>query len=276
MIGGGLWADIERQLQRAMHQLGRPGDERHDGIHQARKALRRTRAVLALAVPAWAAAESTPAAVRAAGTVRRADAELRRLCRGLSSLRDADALRDALLHLTQEAVLGPIEFARLCQPVEALRQRRLEAALQRDPEFTRRRARIARVAELLAGLPWPEVAATVAIEAHAQARERLEKARRRARRSTDPEVWHRLRRRLRRLRQQEQVLARAAPELGLHTEGLDVLATTMGLAQDHALLLAHSRRAGVFAAADRATLRRLVEPLYTAALDATARALARG
>lgn len=281
MVGKGLWADLERQLQRAIHQLGRPGDARHDGIHQARKALRRSRAVLALAAPSWnrpprraADAAADPAHRHAAGVLHRADAELRRLCRGLSSLRDADALQDALLHLVRDAVIGPLEGERLGVPVLALRQRRLDAALARDPDFVRRRQRIAKVAAALGALPWAEVASDSVVEAHAQARQRLEKARRRARRSNDPEDGHRLRRRLRRLRQQEQVLARAAPDLALRTEGLEALATQMGLAQDHALLLAHCRRAGVFAARDRATLRRLVEPLYAEARECTAAALA--
>jgi len=280
MVGGGLSADIERQLQRAIHQLGRPGDARHDGIHQARKALRRSRAALALAAPAWQGApraadgEACPASLRVAAVLRRADAELRQLCRGLSSLRDADALQDALLHLVRDAVIGPLEGDRLAVPVLALRQGRLDAALARDPDFARRRQRIAKVAASLASLPWAEVTAGSVVQAHAVSRKRLEKARRRARRSSDPEDGHRLRRRLRRLRQQEQVLARAAPELGLRSEGLDTLATQMGLAQDHALLLAHCRRAGVFAARDRATLRRLVEPLYADARGSTAAALA--
>jgi len=280
MVGSGLWMDIERQLQRAIHQLGRPGDARHDGIHQARKALRRSRAVLALAAPAWsrpsraADADESPLQQRAADVLRRADAELRLLCRGLSSLRDADALQDALLHLVRDAVIGPLEGERLGIPVLALRQRRLDAALARDPDFARRRQRIAKVAATLSTLPWADVAASSVVKAHAQARERLEKARRRSRRSNDPEDGHRLRRRLRRLRQQEQVLARAAPELALRTEGLETLATQMGLAQDHALLLAHCRRAGVFAARDRATLRRLVEPLYADARECTAATLA--
>jgi len=268
MVGSGLWADIERQLQRAIHQLGRPGDARHHGIHQARKALRRSRAALALAAPAW---DRPP---RATDVLRRADAELRLLCRGLSSLRDADALQDALLHLVRDAVIGPLEGERLGIPVLALRQRRLDAALARDPDFARRRQRIAKVVATLSALPWTDVVAGDVAKAHLQARERLEKARRRARRSSDPEDGHRLRRRLRRLRQQEQVLARAAPELALRTEGLEILATQMGLTQDHALLLAHCRRAGVFAARDRATLRRLVEPLYVEARERTAATLA--
>ena len=63
------------------------------------------------------------------------------------------------------------------------------------------------------------------------------------------------------------------PDAGLATPGVADLAERMGTAQDHALLLAHCRRSGVFPARDRATLRRLVEPLYLDALDHAAGAL---
>jgi len=58
--------------------------------------------------------------------------------------------------------------------------------------------------------------------------------------------------------------------------GIAELAERMGKAQDHALLLAHCRRSGVFPARDRATLRRLVEPLYDEALEDAAAALRSG
>lgn len=263
-IGAALQADACHELARAARQLARPGEERHDGIHQGRKSIRRVRAVLALGGPAFA--DSAP--------VRRIDVELRSLCRGLSSLRDADALRDALLQLESDAVLGPIECERLCAFVAALRSRRLAAALARDPDFARRRARLHAALARVAKLPWGSIDATAVRAAHAESANRLGKALKRARKSEDPEDWHRLRRRLRRLRQQESALARRAPEMGLHTEGIGELAERMGSAQDHALLLAHCQRSGVFAARDRATLRRLVQPLYDAARAHAAEALA--
>lgn len=262
-IGAALLAEVGHELERAARQLARPGEERHDGIHQARKSVRRVRAVLALGGAAFA--ESAP--------VRRIDAGLRSLCRGLSCLRDADALRDALLQLESDAVLGPIECERLCAFVAALRARRLAAALARDPDFARRRARLQVALARVGGLPWGSVDAAAVRAAHAESVDRLGKALKRARRSEDPEDWHRLRRRLRRLRQQESALARRAPALGLHTEGIGELAERMGRAQDHALLLAHCQRSGVFAARDRANLRRLVQPLYDAARAHAAQAL---
>jgi CHAD domain-containing protein len=263
-IGAALQADAAHELERAARQLARPGEERHDGIHQARKSIRRARAALALGGAAFAA--SAP--------VRRIDAELRSLCRGLSSLRDADALRDALLHLQADAVLGPIECERLCAFVATLRARRLAAALARDPDFARRRARLQAALARVAALPWGGVDEAAVRAAHAESLSRLGKALKRTRKSEDPEDWHRLRRRLRRLRQQESALGRCAPALGLQTAGIGELAERMGGAQDHALLLAHCQRSGVFPARDRATLRRLVQPLYDAALAHAAEALA--
>ena len=264
-IGATLGADAQRELERAARQLARPGEERHEGIHQARKSIRRARAVLALGGPGFA---GLPA-------VRRIDVELRSLCRGLSSLRDADALRDALLHLSDESVLGPIECERLCAFVAVLRNRRLAAALGRDPDFARRRDRLQVAQSKVAALPWPTVEETAVRMAFAAARARLDKALKRARGSDDAEDWHRLRRRLRRLRQQESALTRCAPQLGLVVEGIGELAERMGSAQDHALLLAHCQRSGVFPPRDRANLRRLVQPLYDAARAHAAEALSR-
>jgi len=262
-IGAALQAEARHDLERAARQLARPGEERHDGIHQARKSIRRARAVLALGGEAFVAAAA----------VRRLDADLRSLCRGMSSLRDADALRDALLQLEADAVLGPIECERLCAYVAALRSHRLAAALARDPDFARRRQRLQGAMARLDALPWSSIDATMVGAAHAESLRRLRRALKRARGSDDALDWHRLRRRLRRLRQQESALARAAPALGAPSAGIGELAERMGLAQDHALLLAHCRRSGVFPARDRATLRRLVQPLYDAARVHAAEAL---
>ena len=264
--GALLRAEAEQEIERAARQLARPGEERHQGIHQARKSIRRARALLALGGEAFG---DRPA-------VKRLDAALRSLCRGLSALRDADALRDALLHLSRDAVIGPIEGERLCAFVAVLRARRLASALERDPDFARRRARLQQVRARLARLPWAMVGEEDIDAALRHSRKRLRKALRRAQGGRDVDAWHTLRRRLRRLRQQETALAKIRPEAARTTPGILALAERMGVAQDHALLLAHCRRSGVFPARDRATLRRLVEPLYDAALDEAATALRAG
>jgi CHAD domain-containing protein len=264
-LGALLQAEAEQELERAARQLARPGEERHQGIHQARKSIRRVRAVLALAGAAFSATPS----------VERLDASLRSLCRGLSALRDADALRDGLLHLSRDAVIGPIECERLCAFVAVVRARRLATALARDPDFARRRSRLRQAQSRLALLPWAQVRDADVEAAQSLSRKRLRKALKQARGSADAEAWHTLRRRLRRLRQQESTLARIAPQTDRSTTGIAELAERMGRAQDHALLLARCRRSGVFPARDRAMLRRLVEPLYQSAKGDAVEALSR-
>lgn len=254
-IGKALQAYAAAQLERAGRQLARPGEERHEGIHQARKSIRRARAVLALGGPVLA---TLPATLRL-------DRDLRSLCRGLSALRDADARRDGLLQLRRDALLGPIDCKRMIAAVEALRAERLQRALARDPDFTRRRERLAVAVLALDCLPWAELDLPRVEAARATTARRLERARRKALASSDPEDGHRLRRRLRRLRQQETALAAVLPGRDWETPGLGELAERMGAAQDHALLLARCQRAGLFEARDRAMLKRLLEPLYLAA-----------
>lgn len=261
--GAVLQAEAEQEMERAARQLARPGEERHQGIHQARKSIRRVRALLALGGPRFSA---VPA-------VKRLDASLRSLCRGLSALRDADALRDALLHLSRDAVIGPIECERLCAFVAVVRARRLAAALARDPDFARRRERLQQLQARLPRLPWAQVRMADIDAASLLSKKRLRKALKRARGRADADAWHTLRRRLRRLRQQENALVRVLPEAARPSTGIADLADRMGRAQDHALLLARCRRSGVFPARDRAMLRRLVEPLYREALDHAAAAL---
>jgi len=261
--GAALQAEAEQELERAARQLARPGEERYQGIHQARKSIRRVRALLALGGPAFSA---VPA-------VRRLDASLRSLCRGLSALRDADALRDALIHLSRDAVIGPIECERLCAFVAVVRARRLATALARDPDFARRRTRLLALRSKLSCLPWTQVHSSDIDAALMRSFKRMGRALKRARGRDEADAWHTLRRRMRRLRQQENAMARVFPASGQAPAGIGELADRMGRAQDHALLLARCRRSGVFPARDRALLRRLVEPLYREALDQAAAAL---
>ncbi|MEO8161646.1 MAG: CHAD domain-containing protein, partial [Arenimonas sp.] len=64
--------------------LGCAGPQLHEGIHQARKSLRRTRSILALGMAAL-----SPRAFLL-------DRDIGRLCRGLSAIRDAQALLETL------------------------------------------------------------------------------------------------------------------------------------------------------------------------------------
>jgi CHAD domain-containing protein len=251
------------ELTRAGRQLARPGEKRHEGVHEARKSIRRTRAVLALA----AAALGKPG--------RRLDRRLRDLARTLSDLRDAQALEDVLLHLGELRALPAGEVERLLVPVRERKRRALAAALAADPGLATRRATLAESSATVLRLDWRELAPADLRRAHDASVADLHAALDAALASPDPEAWHRFRRRLRRLRQQESALAECCRGLIPSTPGLPELADGMGLAQDYALLLAHLDEAGPFAARDRAALKRRLLPRYRRALLAASETLAR-
>ncbi len=235
-LGAALRNFALAELADASLMLGRDGEARHVGVHQARKRLRRARAALALAR-------------RALGeNGRRIDEALARACRGMSPLRDAQALLEALQRL------APAVPAELRDPIpEAMalatvrRDAMLATALERDPGFARRRARLDALAARLARLDWEAVREQDVAKSVARSERRLAKARRRAkRRPGDDERWHVLRRRLRRLRQQDSLLQAVAPAFrpagGVPADE----ATALGEAQDDALLLRHCARRSPF------------------------------
>lgn len=244
-IGDALRAFALDELANAARQLAREGGERHAGIHQARKSLRRVRATLALAR-------------RALGEPGiRLDEDIARLCRGLSALRDGQALVEALKRLDPAA--PPALQALLPQAIELAKARRedlLQRALARDPGLARRRQRLEAFAQRLARLPWNEVRGKRVARAVARSERRLAKARRRAlRQPGHDERWHVLRRRLRRLRQQDHLLVALAPDLR-PAAGVPVdEATMLGEAQDDVLLLRHCGARSPFPPALRRELR---------------------
>jgi CHAD domain-containing protein len=244
-LGGDLRAYALDQLAGAVAQLGRGGEARHDGVHQARKSLRRARAALALA----------PRPLGDQG--RRLDAALAAACRGMGALRDAQALLEALQRLAPKL---PTE-SRDTLPeamllATARRDAMLAAALERDPDFARRRARLDGLAARLAKLDWDAVREKDIAKSVARSERRLAKARRRVKRHPeDDERWHVLRRRLRRLRQQDSLLQAVAPAFR-PTGGVSAdQATTLGEAQDDALLLRHCARRSPFPPAIRRVIR---------------------
>lgn len=248
-IGTRLRSFALAQLIHAEAQLDRgdSADARHAGVHQARKAIRRTRAALALAGDALG---------RRAAAV---DAALGRLCRGLSPLRDAQALVEALARLEANAP-QPLRVA-LPEFDAAARARRdtmLTGALARDPDFARRRARLTALRAAVASLPWAHLDHATVAAALARSERRTDKATRRAaKRPDDHDTWHRYRRRLRRLRQQDTLLADIAAGLSAQAPDLEARATALGEAQDDALLLRHCGRHSPFAPPARRALRQV-------------------
>lgn len=228
-LGRRLKAFALTELAEAQSLLAKPGDARHEGVHQARKRLRRTRAALALGRKAL----GRPG--------KQLDQDLARLCRGLSPLRDAQALIEGLQRLPA-GESDPLAVA-MPELVALARRRRddcLARALARDPDFQRRRQRLKAMAARLEALDWDSVTAGGVAKAVARSEKRLAKARRRAARDPgDDARWHALRRRLRRLRQQDNLLASVEPDLRPPGNATVDEATVLGEAQDDALLLRH-------------------------------------
>ncbi|MBM4221976.1 MAG: CHAD domain-containing protein, partial [Gammaproteobacteria bacterium] len=235
------------ELTAAREQLARSGSDRHEGVHQARKALRRIRAALALGRKPLG------------GRGKRLDADLASLCRGLSPLRDAEALVETLQRLVAtapETLRG--ELPELIRQARDRRDQRLGMVLDRDPGLKRRRARLKALAARLARLDWAQIDQQSVAAAVAHSERRLGSARERiVRHPGEDDRWHTLRRRLRRLHQQHNLLRRIAPAWPADMHATSEEATRLGEAQDDVLLLRHCGRNSPFAARSRAGLRAL-------------------
>ncbi len=178
-----------RSAQRALAGTQRP----HESVHAARKAIRRLRAVLSLANDRFDAVES-------------ADRELRLLGRGLSQLRDAHVIASAARRLADRGDTAAWAPAIAC--LEQRREQMLAKAMASDPRFERRRARLGRALDRLAGLPWDELTKGDIEKAMRRSAKRVVKAQARARAEASAEIIHTWRRRVRRLRMQLEAVRR--------------------------------------------------------------------
>lgn len=244
-LGMQLLVFAGEQLQQAQTDLAREGEALHEGIHQARKCIRRTRATLALGARVLGP--------RAQGL----DDDLGRLCRGMSHLRDAQALIEALQRLDAQA---PEHIRAILSAAEhRARQRRdeiLERALLRDPALLARRLRLQAAQQRLARLDWRAVDEAEIAHAIKRSQRRAEKAARQVKRHPeDDEAWHVYRRRLRRLRQQDSLLVDLLPALRPSKKRSHDLAVVLGDSQDDALLLRHCNSRSPFPSDQRKPLR---------------------
>lgn len=248
LSGPDLMALALEQLQQAQVYLAGTGGDLHAGVHEARKCVRRVRAALALG-----------ATVLNKAKARALDDELGRLCRGLSHLRDGQALIEALGRLRDVA---PVAARRMLAEAEALALQRRDGILQRtllrDPEFAARRHRLLVIQKRLRCLDWDALGQKDIAKALKRSRRRVDKAERRARRHPeDAAAWHGFRRRLRRLRQQDTFLNKSGHELHKKVKGRVDLATALGESQDDVLLLSHCGRRSPFPPEHRTMLAKL-------------------
>ncbi|MDD5351353.1 MAG: CHAD domain-containing protein [Chthoniobacteraceae bacterium] len=117
--GAGLCRIARGQIDAACRILEEKGDP-HQAVHEARKAIKKLRAILRLAAPEWGR------------TRRKAEAEpLRAAARLLAPLRDARVRLQTFDTLLREAELTPEEFARTRAALEAASQRLARGAAGR-------------------------------------------------------------------------------------------------------------------------------------------------
>ncbi|MCI4569217.1 CHAD domain-containing protein [Lysobacter sp. CFH 32150] len=237
------------ELDAAIAGLAWRGGRLHAGVHGARKGLRRTRAILALGE-----------AVLGPGATL-LDRELRRVNDGLSSLRDAQALVETLDRLIAKHPEVEIaqQLRRARRVAASRRPLRTRAALHADPGLAATRALLATLRAALPGLPWAAITPLHWEDALAASAERIVQARSRVHASDSDTAWHRWRRRMRRLSQQQRACKLA--HLDFITPSLfdKCMAEQLGAAQDLNLLLEHCRRDSPFAKDDRSALKRYAE-----------------
>ncbi len=173
----------------------RKSRHRHRGIHEARRAIRRVRSILAF-MPAKAGAR-----------VDAVDRKLRALALELSPLRDAHV---AFELATRRVVDGTANDHARWQDIErGLRRARahlLKQALSDDGAFQRKIASAEEIAAELEALDWRRLSAVRIHKTLTQSEARAEKAKTRLRRRPSLREKHRWRRRLRRLRMQVSAL----------------------------------------------------------------------
>jgi CHAD domain-containing protein len=226
----------------------------HTRVHEARKAIRRARALLALAKDGDAAFDIAPA-----------DAILQRIGDGLSRLRDAHAAMETARTLATQ------QGRKHWRPViEALRERANALAareLVRDPGFERRQSIVQGAQHYLELQPWGKLKSAQIRAGLQRQRRRVERAARRAKKTPDPDHLHCWRRRARRLRMQVEALPRLKPQWSQATpatprsKSLHKLTDALGWQQDLHVLSALLRRLSGIAErkALQARLRALLE-----------------
>jgi CHAD domain-containing protein len=186
-IGSSLAALARKECKAVAKALANRKD-RHRGIHEARKALRRLRSLLALI---------SDAVGNESGKI---DIALRNQAKRLSALRDAQVAMAMAEKLAAGDESG--EWAIAAQVLAVQRDLLLETELGKDPGFARRIAAMADIAIVLDKLRWKRVTQKSLQQSIRQSHRRVDKSERDAAEQGTPASLHRWRRRVRRLRLQ--------------------------------------------------------------------------
>lgn len=247
--GDRLKAYAMAQLQRAIACLGWRGARAHEGVHQARKSLRRTRACLALGESALGAG---------AGMI---DRELSKICESLSALRDAQARVESLARLIENNDDSEMQSCLLAAKRLALTARADEMRREQsyDTQFLARRERLNVLAAAITVLPWEQITIDRLTRAMQDSMLACDKAAETALRLGKEKDWHRLRRRRRRWVQQHTALENGGIELPLIPVPDRKIGTLLGEAQDLTLLRGFFQKHRGLSVEDAVKLRRFLK-----------------
>ncbi len=225
---GTLAARECRALQRALAMRSK----RQEGIHEARKSIRRLRSVLPLLPPD--------------ASIDALDQELRQLARHLAPLRDAHiAGRTArVLASAHPGRFTPEIIRAFDDRTNAL----LGHALNEDPNWRRLRADVQHMAAAVSAMPWQEIRPGPTRKTVKRARRKVKRAREKAHSERTPPARHRWRRRARKLRYQLEFLRKARRMAGMkqartkrygeQAKQLSAITDQLGWRQDFQIFLA--------------------------------------
>jgi len=192
-IGAALRDFALDQVAQVDLELARAGAWQHSGVHLARKALARLRAVLALL-------RGSPLAQRAL------EAHLRHFAHGLSPLRDTQAALAAAKKLCNRGTPMSDTWRAHARELKTRRDSALGAALMADPGCAEHRHEVARVRAAIGAVAWTRLLAGDLQLALERSAKRARRACAAARASTAEAPRHQLRRRSRRVLLQIDVL----------------------------------------------------------------------
>jgi len=213
MLAQALHDACVKEIAAADAALAASAPNPHRRVHQARKALRRARVLLALiarADPAFA-------------TV---DAKLRRAAHSLSRLRDAAVAVETFNRLMKRKALRGIADAAmpLRDDLVHCRDHLLAEYRRDDPGFANLRRYLQRARDAASALSWARADPRSVARGLARSRRRIAKIEEHARRSNEQHLRHRWRRRLRRSNDQHVLIAEIlGPDVGRHDADADEL-----------------------------------------------------
>lgn len=203
-----------REIANAEEALRMSARSPHRQIHRARKALRRTRALLALNH-------------HCDDVVAKIDSDLKRVVRALSPLRDSAVAVATLDQVVKRKTLeiDSRDVKALRQQLVSRRDSALAKAQKRDPEFWKLRARLRVVQEYARSFTWSEVTSVSIERALDRAMRRVVKVENVARHSHAEHIRHRWRRRLRRCNDQRALIADllTAPTLSNDIDAVELI-----------------------------------------------------